>query len=196
LNRTFTVFPRALVAAAVLGLAPLCVVPATAQTPKPLPTKQLTPANMVSPKLLMTRIDTNCAVFKDAMKSQKPTDVLAMKSSTYRLASTSDIETAKKSHSSFTMAEVWKQAGNYQWVRAYTAGSSGGHHAAQLCFRNDGTIARVKQSATIPSLDASGASVAYYNTDGSVIQKTTAFDMGDTLIVKRVKDLPYYKILP
>ncbi len=65
-----------------------------------------------------------------------------------------------------------------------------------MCFRNDSTVARIKQAATVPSLDAAGASVAYYNTDGSLIQKTTTFEVNDPLIAKRVKDLPYFKLLP
>jgi hypothetical protein len=179
------------VASALMGLALAATVPVVAQTSKPLP-----PSQMVSPKLLVTRIDTNCAVFKDATKSQKPTDVIALHASDWRLASHSDVAAAQKGGSAYTLAEVWKQAGNYQWVRAFTLTSSGGKHATQLCFRNDGTLARAKQASTVPSLDAAADKVAYYNTDGSLIQKTTTFEVNDPAIAKRIKDLPYYKVLP
>jgi hypothetical protein len=167
------------------------LLPASAQTTKPL-----TPANSVSPHLLVTRIDTNCAVFKSAIKSQKPTRVIALHSTTWQLASDSDVAVAQKQHASYAVAEVWKQAGNDNWIRALRVGQNGGTHATQLCFRNDGTLARVKQAATFPDLDASASRVAYYNTNGSLIQRTTVFDLTDPSIAKRVKDLPYYKILP
>jgi hypothetical protein len=175
------------------GLALAATVPATAQMPT---TKPLTPSQMVSPKLLVQRIDTNCAVFHSAVKTVKPTDVIALKSSDWKVMDHAAALTAEKTHTTYTLAEVWKQAGNYQWVHGYTVGSGGGHHAVQMCFRNDGTVARIKQAATVPSLDAAGASVAYYNTDGSLIQKTTTFEVNDPLIAKRVKDLPYFKLLP
>jgi len=164
---------------------------ASAQTTKPL-----TPANSVSPHLLVTRIDTNCAVFKSAIQSQKPTDVIALHSTTWRVASADDVTVAQRQHASYTLAEVWKQAGNYNWIRATRVGQGGAQHFTQLCFRNDGTLARVRQAASLPSLDATAARVAYYNTDGSLIQRTTVFDINDPAIAKRVRDLPYYKVLP
>jgi hypothetical protein len=183
---------RGLALIPLMGLTLAAPLPAGAQAT----TKPLTPSQMVSPKLLVTRIDTNCAVFKSAIKTQKPTDVIALKTSLWRLASDSDVVAAKKTHSAYTLAEVWKQAGNYNWIHSYTAGSGGAHHATQLCFRNDGTLARVKQATTVPALDASSARSAYYNTDGSLIQKTAMFEIGDPAIAKRVKDLPYFKLLP
>ncbi len=182
---------RLIVGPALASLVLVTLLPASAQTAKPL-----TPANSVSPHLLVTRIDTNCAVFRSAIKSQKPTSVIALHSTTWRLASDADVAVAQKQHATYAMAEIWKQAGNNNWIRAIRVGQNGGTHATQLCFRNDGTLARVKQAATFPALDASAARVAYYNTDGSLIQRTTVFDLSDPSISKRVKDLPYFNLLP
>jgi len=174
-----------------MGLALTAAVPVTAQTAKPLP-----PSQMVSPKLLVTRIDTNCAVFKSAIKTQKPTDVIALHSTDWRLASHSELVAAENGKSAYTLAEVWKQAGNYQWVHAMTVTAGGGRHATQLCFRNDGSLSRAKQARTMPSLDSAADRGAYYNTDGSLIEKTATFEVNDPAIAKRIKELPYFKILP
>jgi hypothetical protein len=188
----FCALARGLALSSLLWLAFGTSAPVAGQTPT---TKPLTPANMVSPKLLVERIDTNCVVFKSAIKTVKPTDVIAEKK-TWRLASADEASTARAHLTAYTLAEVWKQAGNYNWIRSYTVGSGGGHHAVQMCFRNDGTLARVRQGATIPALDASGSSVAYYNTDGSVIRKSATFSVNDPLIARRVRDLPYFNVLP
>jgi hypothetical protein len=173
--------------AAMLAITSLA---AGAQTPAPLPSSQ-----MVSPKLLVTRIDLNCAVFRNAIKSQPPKDVLLVKASTWKLASADDVVAAERTHASTTHAEVWKQAGNLVWVHWVTHGATGNRHAVQLCFRTDGTLARVKQGTTVPSLDGAAVRQAYYNTNGAVIQKSAMFSVNDPAIYKQVKDLPFFSIV-
>ena len=182
---------RLLLGPVIASLALAALLPAAAQTTKPL-----TPANTVSPGLLVARIDTNCAVFKSAIKTQKPTNVIALHQTNWRVASDNDVAVAQRQHGSYALAEVWKQAGNDNWIRAIRVGQNGGTHATQMCFRNDGTVARIKQAATFPGLDAAAAQVAYYNTDGSLIKRTTVFDTSDPAIAKRLRDLPYFKLLP
>jgi hypothetical protein len=158
-------------------------------------TKPLTPSQKVAPGILVARIDTNCAVFKSAIKTEKPTRVISVRAKAWTLASDSDAAAAQRLQS-YTLAEVWKHAGNYVWVRSHTLASGGVTHATHLCFRNDGTLARVRQATTVPALDAASAQLAYYNTDGSVIQKSALFEAGDPTIAKRVKALPYFNLLP
>lgn len=158
-------------------------------------TKPLTPSQKVAPSILVARIDTDCAVFKSAIKTEKPTRVVSVRTSAWTLASDADYTSAEKLHA-YTLAEVWKHAGNYVWARSHTLASGGVKHATQLCFRSDGTLARVRQATTVPALDAASARLAYYNTDGSLIRKSALFEVGDPAIAKHVENLPYFKLLP
>lgn len=159
-------------------------------------TSTLPPSQQVSPAILVARIDTNCAVFADAIKTQKPTAVAEVKSSRWVAASDADATALTKTGSSTTFATVWKQAGNYVWVHWVTTDAKGDKRADQLCFRPDGTLARVRQATTIAALDAVGAQAAYFNTDGSVIKRVGAFVSDDPAIYHTVRQLPFFKILP
>ena len=77
-----------------------------------------------------------------------------------------------------------------------TRGAAGNEHAAQLCFRNDGSLSRVRQATTVAALDGVAVREAYYNTNGALIQKSAAFAVDDPAIYKRVRDLPFFKQLP
>lgn len=180
---------RGLAVLSLVGLA-LAAAPAAAQVTKPL-----TPSQMVAPAILVARIDTDCAVFKSAIKTETPARAVSAHTSIWTLASKNDFAAAEKLNA-YTLAEAWKHDHKYVWVRAHTLATGGVRHATQLCFRNDGTLARVRQATTVPALDATSARKAYYNTDGSLIQKTAAFEVGDPTIAKRVDALPFYKLLP
>ena len=65
-----------------------------------------------------------------------------------------------------------------------------------MCFRPDGTLARVRQATTVPALDAASANAAYFNTDGSIIKKVGVIEMNDPVIQKKITSEPFYKVLP
>jgi hypothetical protein len=156
----------------------------------------LAPAQMVSPKILVARIDTNCAVFRNAIASVPATDVVRRSTSIWKLTSDGDLAVAEKTGGTVSYAKVWKQDGKYVWAHVVTHAAGGNARATQLCFRSDGTLARVRQATTVAGLDAVSARQAYYNVDGSLIRKSTAFVVDDPAIYKAVRSLPFFKILP
>ncbi|MBV8602838.1 MAG: hypothetical protein JO359_14845 [Candidatus Eremiobacteraeota bacterium] len=166
-------------------------VPAVAQ----MTTKPLTPSQMVSPSILVARIDANCGVTRDYIKTATPVHVV-LKSSTWAVASNADYLVADRTHAAAALVDVYRNAGHYVWIHAHRFTQSGAQKATQVCFRTDGTLARVREAASIPALDAAAARVAYFNTDGSLIKKTTVFEMNDPVIVKKIEAEPFYKVLP
>lgn len=48
----------------------------------------------------------------------------------------------------------------------------------------------------MPQLDAAVSRFAYFNTDGSVIQKAAAFEVNDPVLAKKIQDEPFFKVLP
>src|SRR5271166_2271357 len=156
------------------GFAFATTVPAPAQVAQ-MTTKPLTPSQMVSPSILVQRIDANCAVFKSALVNTTPTEVASIHGSTWQVIDAAHKTSVENTHKSVTYAQAWKQAGNLQWVRWATFGSSGAERATQLCFRNDGTLARARQAGTLPDLDSVRIRQAYFNTDGSVIKMDSLF---------------------
>jgi hypothetical protein len=156
----------------------------------------LPPAQEVSPKILVARIDQNCGVYHTATESQRPTLVAEVKTSVWKVVDENTFAMAEKTHTLITYAKVWKQAGNYVWVHEVTTGSQGGRHATQMCFRTDGTVQRIRQAANIPALDTASATAAYYRSDGSLIQKTSLFEENDPAIAKKIAALPFFKNLP
>ena len=169
----------------VLGVA----LPALAQKPT------LAPSQMVSPGLLVTRIDTNCAVVRHAITTESAVEVV-QRGSTWRVASVSDATVAERTHASVTYAKVWKQAGHYVWAQWITRDAQGNQHADQFCYRPDGSLARARHATTVPALDAVSVKVAYFNTDGSLIRKSATYVVDDPAVYKRVKDLPFFTTLP
>lgn len=149
---------------------------------------------MVSPKLLKQRIDTNCYVVHSATKSEKPKDVV-LKDSTWQVTTDQDLTVVEHKHLSVTQAEVWKHAGNLVWVHWVTVDAKGNEHATQLCFRNDGSLARARQATTVPSLEGAVSREAYYHSNGTLIDKTSLFSVDDPAIYKRVRDLPFFKMV-
>jgi hypothetical protein len=156
----------------------------------------LPPAQLVSPKILVARIDQNCGVYHTAIQTEKAAVVAEVQTNVWKVIDEKTVAVAEKTHSFTTYAKAWKQAGNYVWIHEVTTGSKGGREALQMCFRNDGTVMRVKQAIDIPSLDAASASVAYYRSDGSLIQKTKLFEENDPAIAKKIATLPFFKNLP
>lgn len=184
-----------IVSAAAFGasLAALSAAPIAAQlTTMPATERQLN----TPPEILAAQIDQNCGVFHTAIQTQKPYAVAETQTNVWKVVSDADIVAAEKTHSFTTYAKAWKQAGNYVWIHSVTQGSAGGRHATQMCFRTNGSLMRVKQATDIPSLDAAGASTAYYRQDGSLIKKTAVFDENDPAITKTVNALPFFKNLP
>jgi hypothetical protein len=179
---------RALALAA--GVAAASAVPAAAQTTKPL-----TPSQMVSPDILVKRIDLNCQVFHSGIQTVAPTEVAAVRNASWAVVDTAHKQQVESLKDHVWIVQVWKQAGNLNWVHSARFDASGTRHATQLCFRNDGTLARVRQASTIPALDAASARQAYYNTDGSLIRASSLFEVNDPAIKKRVRALPYYNLI-
>ena len=179
-------FSGALAAAAILAAAP-----AIAQTAA----KPLTPSQMVSPSILVKRIDLTCQSTKQFITGAKPTTV-AYKSSTWSIARDADMTAAVRTKAVAMYADVWRQNGKYVWVHAHTFTQAGAQRASQLCFRPDGTLARVRQAGTMPAADAVGARAVYFNEDGSVIQKVGVVAMDDPLVTKKITSEPFYSTLP
>jgi hypothetical protein len=158
-------------------------------------TKTLSPDQKVSASILVNRIDLNCSTAQSETKLQKPTKILGSVSSTWKVVSDGDFDVADRTHASVQLVEIWKRAGNYEWIRSHTYNAQGAERATQLCFRNDGTLARVRQATSIPALDEASALQAYVNEDGSLIQASEGFDTKDEAIAMTVKELPYYKVV-
>ena len=160
-----------------------------------VPTKTLAPSQMVSPDILVARINTNCDVTRQFIKTIAAKHVI-LAHSTWKLASDSDAVVAERTHAGIMIADVWSQNNHYVWVHSHRIAQTGTQHATQLCFRPDGTLARIRQASTIPSLDAASATVAYVNTDGSIIRKVGVVVMNDPTIQKKITAEPFYSVLP
>jgi hypothetical protein len=185
LSRSFTA-PLALLALACVAL------PAGAQ--------QAVPASqMVSPSLLVTRIDTDCLVFRNAVRSETPIEVALHKESWKVVkvqTASDDVALVGKDKQSVVLAKVWRQAGHYVWAHWVARNSSGVATADQFCYRPDGTLARARQATTVAGLDAVTTREAYFRSDGSLIKKSSTFAMNDKALYKNVRNLPFFSILP
>src|SRR5271165_6877136 len=136
----------------------------------------LAPSQKVDPKLLVTRIDVNCRVVQQSTKmkpnAEEPPPVhVVLRSGTWAVVQDADFAAADRTHASVMLVDVWKRAGNYTWILAHRYTQAGAQRATQACFRNDGSLARIRQATTLPGLDAASARAAYFNTDGSLIAK-------------------------
>ena len=174
------------------ALVILTSLPAAAQV---VPEKSLAPSQKVSPDILVNRIDVNCGVTKNFIKTVKPKHV-ALQSSTWKLVSDSDEVVAERTHAAVMLADVWSMNNHYVWVHSHTIAQGGAQHATQLCFRTDGTLARIRQATNIPATDTSAAKVAYYNTDGSLIRSVGIIATNDPTIQKKITAEPFYSVLP
>jgi hypothetical protein len=142
------------------------------------------------------QIDADCSAIQNATMALKPIHV-ALISGTWRVFAEGDWAAAEETHKSVVFADVWKQGKDPAWVSAHSFNANGDQRAVQLCYRQaDGTLQRAKQAATAPNLDAASAETAYYAPDGSLIQKTSLFEVNDPAIAKKVSDLPFYSVLP
>jgi hypothetical protein len=152
-------------------------------------------SQMAPPKILISRINANCGVVRNAVKSEQPIHEV-LHATRWKIASDGQVALAERTHASVTIADVWKVDGKYSWVHTRTYTARGAERTTQLCFRPDGTLARARQAATIPALDGAAARQAFYNVDGSLIQHSALFEANDSSIVKSVSGLPYFKDLP
>jgi hypothetical protein len=144
----------------------------------------------------ISQIDTECGAIQNAIMALKPIHV-ALVNSKWKVLSDQDYAVAERTNSSITLADVWKQGSSYAWVHSHTIDSKGNQRATQLCFRQaDGTLERARQATTVPELDAAAAKQAYYASDGSIIQKTSIFEVNDPAIAKKIAELPFYSVLP
>jgi hypothetical protein len=145
---------------------------------------------------MVKQIDADCQSIQNATMALHPVH-LALVSGNWRVFSEGDYAVVEQTHKSIAFADVWKQGANPAWVTGHSFNANGDQRAAQLCFRQaDGTLERAKQAGTAPDLDAASAEVAYFANDGSVIQKTSLFEVDDPAISKKVSDLPFYSVLP
>jgi hypothetical protein len=162
---------------------------------QPVPTTPITPAQGASPEVLMAQIDVTCDTMVQQRKLITPVHVVYA-SSTWKVVSDPKVAAADRTAATVVFADVWKQNGKYVWVHAHRVDQQGAQRASQLCFRTDGTLARVRQATTIPALDEAGATRAYYYTDGTIIAKIGGYEENDPAVAKLVTSLPYYKNLP
>jgi hypothetical protein len=160
-----------------------------------IPTQPVTPSENVSPKIAIAQIDVTCDTMIQQAKLITPVHVV-LSSATWKIATDADVAVAERTKDTKMIADVWKQNGKYVWARSHTFKQDGTQSATQLCFRVDGTLARVRQALTIPSLDAADATRAYYKTDGSLIEKFGAYAVDDPAVATKIEALPYYKTLP
>jgi len=170
----------------------LAVSPAAAQV---VPAKTLAPSQKVSPDILVNRIDVNCGVTRNFIKTISAKHVV-LAHSTWKLASDSDEAVAERTHAGVMVADVWSQNNHYVWVHSHSIAQGGAQRATQLCFRPDGTLARIRQATTVPALDAASAKVVYVNTDGSTIRSIGVVVMNDPTIQKKITAEPFYSVLP
>jgi hypothetical protein len=147
-------------------------------------------------KAAITQIDTDCTAIQNAIMALHPIHV-AQVSGTWKVLSDADYAVAEQTKASVALLDVYKQGKSYAWISGHSVDSNGKQTAVKLCYRQDnGSLARAKQAATVPALDAAAAQLAYYGPDGKVIQKTTLFEENDPLVAKKISDLPFFKQLP
>ncbi len=145
---------------------------------------------------MVKQIDADCQAIQNATMALHPTH-LALVGGTWRVFSEGDYAVVEQTHKSIAFADVFKQGNNPAWVSGHSFNTNGDQRAVQLCYRQaDGTLERAKQAATAPGLDAASAEIAYFGSDGSVIQKTSLFEVNDPALAKKVTDLPFYSMLP
>lgn len=182
--------PASRVVALAIAAALAPAIPAGAQ----IVLKPLTPAQFAPPEILVNRIDANCAVFRDAIRSERPTEVAAVGAATFTALDAGRRQQVEAMTDHVWLLQVWRQAGNLNWVRSVRLDSVGGAHITQLCFRNDGTLARVRQAATVPALESAAAQQAYFKTDGSLIRASALFERTDPAIPGRGSASPYTRL--
>ena len=144
----------------------------------------------------VAQIDAECNAIQNAVIALTPIHV-AYQSGKWAVMSDADATAMVQTNAQLTFADVYKQGNNYAWVHAHSVNQQGAQRATQLCFRqSDGTLERVRQAATIPGLSAASAEQAYFSPDGKVIQQTKLFEINDPMIAKKIKELPFYAVLP
>jgi hypothetical protein len=158
--------------------------------------KPLTPAQLAPPAILVNRIDANCAVFRNAIRTEQPVEVAAVGSTAFVRLDAAHRAQVEAMTDHVWVVQAWKQAGNLNWVRSARFDAQGAAHLTQLCFRNDGTLARVRQAATLSDLDVAAIGEAYYRTDGSLIRSTQLFQRDDPAIPQRSASPPYRPLAP
>ncbi len=141
-------------------------------------------------------IDGDCLAIQNAIMALQPIH-LALVSGKWKVFSEGDYAVVEQTHASITFADAWKQGTNPAWVHVHSFNAAGDQRATQLCFRqSDGTLERARQSTTVPGLGAASAQAAYFSSDGTLIQKTTLFEINDPAMAKKVTALPFYNVLP
>lgn len=183
-------FPASCALAIALAATFAAATPAGAQ----IVIKRLTPSQLVSPEILVNRIDANCAVFRRAITTEQPTEVAAVGAAAFARVGAGQRQQVEAMTDHVWIVQAWKQAGNLNWVRSARFDAQGAAHLTQLCFRNDGTLARVRQATTNPELEAASARQAYFRTDGSLIRAGALFERGDPAIPKRSPTPPYAQL--
>jgi hypothetical protein len=149
-----------------------------------------------APGAAVKAIDTDCNAIQSAIQALHPVH-LDLISSKWTVLSDADYTVAERTHASITLVDAWKAGKNYAWIHAHTFDAKGDQRATQLCFRqSNGTLERARQAGTVESLNAAGAEQAYYSADGTLIQKSAAFEENDPALAKKVEALPFYSSLP
>jgi hypothetical protein len=161
-----------------------------------LPARASTTGTMATDAAAIKPINTECNAIQTAILALHPIHV-ALINSQWKVLDAGGYMAAEKTTKSITLVDAWKQGKNYAWIHSHSIDAHGNQRATQLCFRqSDGTLERARQATTVPGLQAASASQAFYASNGSIIQKTSAFEMNDPAIAKTIKALPFYNVLP
>jgi hypothetical protein len=149
----------------------------------------------VSASVLINRIDLDCDTANGETKLRKPTKILRFGAAASDAGSNSGLHADEPADASAGVVEIWRRAGNYVWIRSQSTNSQGVEQATQLCFRNDGTLARIRQATSVPALDSDSAREAYIDEDGSLILATLGFRMMGEMTTLTIEELPDHPIL-
>jgi hypothetical protein len=161
-----------------------------------LPAHAASSGAMSSDAAAIKQIDGDCNAIQSAITALHPIHVVFINSK-WKVLDDASYTIAEKTTKSVTLADVWKQGKSYAWIHSHTIDAHGNQRATELCFRqSNGSLERARQATTIPGLHAASASQAYYASNGSIIEKTSAFEANDPAIAKTIEALPFYSVLP
>jgi hypothetical protein len=151
---------------------------------------------MSSTAKTVKQIDTECGAIQNAIMALHPIHV-GFVSNHWKVYSDADYTVAEHSHKSLTLVDAWKQGKSYAWIQAHTFSTTGEQHATQLCFRqSDGTLERARQASSSANLNSASVQQAYFASNGTIIQKSSAFVENDPVLAKKITALPFYNVLP
>jgi hypothetical protein len=144
-------------------------------------TKPFLAGPAVPAAVLVHRIDLDCAIASSETELAQPTQIAG-----------TDVPSVR---ARAVLFEVWRRAGHYVWVQSRSYDAQAGEQVTQYCFRNDGTLARVRQATNVPAHDAASVREAYVDEDGSLIAARAGFEEQGEFYTVTVQELPFQAVL-